>query len=61
MLLSRLKILEEDRSLAPFLAMIQSSGYGKTRTILEVVWTIWPDGKYVPSRFRLLRCDHFAK
>jgi len=36
MLLSRLKILEESRSLAPFLAIVQSSGYGKTRTILEV-------------------------
>jgi hypothetical protein len=37
MLIQRLKMLEEDDAkLAPFLAIVQSSGYGKTRTIFEV-------------------------
>jgi hypothetical protein len=37
MLLKRLDSLGEgDTNLAPFLAIVQSSGYGKTRTILEV-------------------------
>lgn len=35
-LLRRINELENDTFFAPFLAIAQSSGYGKTRTVLEV-------------------------
>lgn len=39
LLLKEIQDIEGDESVAPFLVLLQSSGYGKTRTVLEVAKT----------------------